>query len=649
MNSVKKLLTFVVSLISVVNADAQDSTKTLSAIVVTANKYPLKQDETIKVVAIITQEQLQRSLARSVGEVLNEQVGVVVSGANNTPGTNQSVYMRGASSANTLILLDGVPLYDPAGISGEFDLNNFSVHNIERIEILKGAQSTLYGSDAVAGVINIITKKSAEKPLQISATSSAGSYDSYRAAVAFSGKLKGFDYAVGYNKHISGGISAAHDSSGKRDFENDGFKQHLLHASLGFNLIKNLDSRVYGKYNLNRTDIDAGAFTDDHDYRLRNKNLILGSNLVYSLPSARINLLYNFNRYDRFLRDDSSHVGGSGSFFSIYQDAIFKARSHFAELYSNISLHKKVDLLAGVDYRRNSSDQSYSSISNFGPFTSKPLAADSIKTYQYSGYASLMVKNISGFYFEAGSRWNNHSVYGENITYSFGSSYLIKEFKLFANYSSGYRVPSLYQLYSEFGNTDLDPETSINAEAGIEVKSRKISSRVVGFIRRIKDVFTFYTDPATFASKYINDDLQKDKGVEVEFSFKPSNKFSISSNYTYVDGKITTDNGGKDTTFFNLYRRPRNSFHLNIGYRPIPDLFFSTSLRITDKMYEPVFGAAPIEMKGFHTINFYTEYNYRKTVKLFADFRNVTNQKYFEVRGFNSRRFNVEGGVSILL
>src|SRR6185437_2534055 len=127
---------------------------------------------------------LQKSFGKSLGEVLNQQPGIIINGADNNLGTNQTVYMRGASAGNTLILLDGVPLYDPSGISSEFDLNNFALDNVERIEILKGSQSTLYGSDAVAGVINIITKKGNGKPFNLDINHSMGSYHTYNDAVS---------------------------------------------------------------------------------------------------------------------------------------------------------------------------------------------------------------------------------------------------------------------------------------------------------------------------------------------------------------------------------------------------------------------------------------------------------------------------------
>ncbi len=156
-----------VLLFSSIASSAQDSAKTLNEVIVTATKTLIKQSETGKVVNVITQEQLQKSFGKSLGEILNQQPGMIINGADNNLGTNQTVYTRGASAGNTLIMLDGVPLNDASGISSEFDLNNFALDNIERIEILKGAQSTLYGSDAVAGVINIISKKAGNKPFNL--------------------------------------------------------------------------------------------------------------------------------------------------------------------------------------------------------------------------------------------------------------------------------------------------------------------------------------------------------------------------------------------------------------------------------------------------------------------------------------------------
>src|SRR5687767_7349626 len=125
--SIKKLFILFPATVLVIKSIAQDSAKTLNEVVITATKFPVKQTETGKVITVITQEQLQKNLGKSLPEVLNQQVGIAINGANNTSGTNQSVFIRGASSSNALILLDGVPLYDASGESNVFDINNFAL------------------------------------------------------------------------------------------------------------------------------------------------------------------------------------------------------------------------------------------------------------------------------------------------------------------------------------------------------------------------------------------------------------------------------------------------------------------------------------------------------------------------------------------
>ena len=123
-----------------------------------------------------------------LGELLNQQAGLKLAGANNTLGTNQDVYMRGAATGNTLILIDGIPINDASTIANTFDINHLPLDNIERIEILKGAQSTLYGSDAVAGVIHIITRKQSDKPVSVSGTIAGGSFNTYKVVGRSPGK-----------------------------------------------------------------------------------------------------------------------------------------------------------------------------------------------------------------------------------------------------------------------------------------------------------------------------------------------------------------------------------------------------------------------------------------------------------------------------
>ena len=165
----KKLITLSVSLIAsttLVFGQQKDNTKkfsdtinNLTEVIVTANKIEQKQNTTGKVVTVINAAALQANAGRSLAQVLTEQTSLYLPGALSNAGTVPSIFMRGASSGRTLILIDGVPVGDPSMISNEFDLNLVPLDQVERVEILKGAQSTIYGSDAIGGVINIITLK----------------------------------------------------------------------------------------------------------------------------------------------------------------------------------------------------------------------------------------------------------------------------------------------------------------------------------------------------------------------------------------------------------------------------------------------------------------------------------------------------------
>ena len=643
----KRKIIVVFCLFAALTTHAQDSVKTLNEVIVTATKTLIKQSETGKVVNVITREQLQNSFGKSLGEVLNQQPGMTINGADNNLGTNPTVFTRGASSGNTLILLDGVPLYDASGISSEFDLNNFALDNIEKIEILKGAQSTLYGSDAVAGVINIITKKAGGKPVNFNADLSAGSYGTYKGAASISGTNgNGQTYFISYNKIFSKGFSSAYDSTGKNNFDKDGFDQDVVQLHYTFKPFKKTSVKLFGKYSNNRADLDAGAFIDDKDYKNHNDNTIAGTSVDYKINNGFIRFQYNYNRYNRSFIDDSLYT----NVYSDYQDGKYFGTSNFAEIYTNLHFDKSVELLAGLDYRSNSTTQSYIYFPDYG-FPATPISADSAKSKQVSAYASFVLKSKKGFNTELGGRWNHHNIYGSNFTYSFNPFYLLKDrYKIYVNISSGYRVPSIYQLYSEYGNKNLEPEISTNYEAGVQYFSDKINARITGFVRDIKDVFYFYFDPATFTNKYINADQQHDYGIETEATINFSDAFSASANYTYVDGNISTKNGlNKDTSYFNLYKRPKNVLNISLNYQATKSIYVSTALKVVSKAFEPQYMNVPFELKGYYTVGFYGQYKFNKNLSAFADLQNITDQQYFVTRGFTTKGFNANAGVKVRL
>ncbi len=639
----KKKFLLVTAVIISSHLYAQDSSSVnLDEVVITATKTPIKESQTGKVVIVIDQATLQLNTGKSVTEILNYQAGMYVNGANNTLGSNPDTYLRGASSGNTLILMDGIPVNDPSRIDNSFDLNSINPAQIERIEILKGAQSTLWGSDAVAGVINIITKKGGVNKISPFATISYGSYNTFRANTAINGKLNKFTYNLTYNHIDTKGFSSAKDTTGNGDFDNDGFNQNNFQTNFGYAFTPKFSASFmtnYGKYN---TDLDAGTFKDDKDYTGKNTNATNSLVLLYQLKKGTLHFTNTLINAKRSILNDTTSAPENGD----YTNGSYKGNSFVSEIYGNLNFSTKLSLVSGVQRVAQNTDQHVEGyIRDYSYGYESAIGKDSAKTTNYSVYASLLLLNLKNFYAEVGIRFNNNSLYGNNTTYSFNPSYNIDDNnKVFINISSAYKVPSLYQLYSEYGNTGLQPEESNNYEVGVQSFSnnKKNSLRIVGFKRNIRNLIIFYTDPVTYSSQYINRDKQNDYGFEVESIIAIGKIGNWVNNFTYVDGEGKNDN----VKVKNLYRRPNFTFYSTLTLQPAKALTIVPSFRFIGNRIRGEYDPGPLVMPQYYTIDFYAGYNFTKHFVAFVNLRNITNQKYSDIVGYNSREFNYAAGIT---
>lgn len=629
---------------------AQDTARLqLDEVVVTANKYEQKQSTTGKVLNIISRQQLERSGGKTLSEVLNTLPGLTMIGANNVLGTNQNISIRGASAGNVLLLIDGIPVNDPSAITNYYDLNFINIDQVERIEVLKGGQSTLYGSDAVAGVINVILKK-ADKKITVFGGVTGGSYNTLKESIGFGGQQKNTHFSINYTHQSSDGFSAATDKNKVGGFDNDGFKQHALNGRFGFSPAKNLKINFTGTYNNYFADLDAAAFTDEKDYTVKNDNKQLGTSAVYTLKKTTIHLNYNFNHVIRRYNDDSLY---QSSPYSKFARSSYTGRIHFAELYGNWKINN-FELLIGADYRWNNTDQWYWSTGAFGPYAPPALHAE---MKQVSPYLTLAYNQDNGFGAEIGGRYNDHSVYGNNVSFNFNPFFVIKDkAKLFANIYSAFKTPTLYQLYDQsIGNSSLTPEKSTVAEAGVKFLSlKKLNARVVGFYRQAKDAILYTFNPSTFAGKYLNASKQTNYGIELEGGFAHK-KVSITANYTYTNGKTTAAFDGtgaplsKDTTYYNLYRIPKHTIHIDFGVQATPTIYCSIKSRSASKREEYVYGAAAETLKAYVVFDVYGEYKMGKETRLFLEINNIAGNKYVDILGYNNRGFNFNTGINFRL
>jgi len=599
--------------------------KTLDEVVITASKFEKKQSETGKVLTVVDEEQIKRSAGKDLAQLLNEQAGLVVNGAGSNPAKDKSVYLQGAGNAYTLILLDGIPLSDPSDVSGgAFDLRLLSLDQISRIEILKGSQSTLYGTNAIAGVINIITKKNSHKPIGGYASVNYGSYNTFKESAGLAGAGKKLDYNVGFNRYQTDGISEAKDPTGKNNFDNDGLTQNSFQANVGIRPTDKLSIRPFFRYNTFDGKYDAGAFADDKTDNYQSHLLNVGTSAQYQLKNGLINFLYGSDQTNR-------------TYTSSYGAYDYKGRFNQFEFFVNRDFGKQVQLLAGF------SRQAYKMLDTTA--TEKNPTANLL-----SPYATFFYHDSRGVSVELGGRYNQHSIYGNTFTYSVNPSWFIrKQTKVFFNYSTGFKAPSLNQLFGQFGaNRDLKAEQSRHLEGGIQWFSpdRKFNVRAVAFGRKIKNVIIY-----TSVGRYSNFDEQNDVGFELEPTWKPSDKLTLKASYAFVTGDVKTNVNGRDTTFNNLIRRPKNSVSLNVSYQFTPKFFMSVNLKTfgqrSDLYYDPATNAVKnTALASYQLVDAYAGYTITpNTWSVFVNAKNLLNQDYQEVYGYSTMRFNVVAGI----
>ncbi len=640
-----KKIFFVTAVLFSSYAYAQQDTiiHSLDEVIVTANRIQQKQSSTGKVVTVIGRDVLNRSQGSSVAQILNDQAGITINGALNNAGTVQTTYMRGAASGRVLILLDGIPVNDPSQINNEFDLNLLSVNDVERIEIARGAQSTLYGSDASAGVINIITQSAnADGPLQGRSTIIGGNYGTLRTAIKAGGTISKLEYQIRQSYSRTNGFSSANDQTGNADFDKDGFSGQNFGGSLKYNATEQLSLKGFVQMSQYRATVDNGTFKDDKDFTQKNRSLNAGGGFVFKKSAFSLTGNYMFTQTKRNYLDDSTDIGG----FNKYSRDDYSSKNHFAELFLSVELCKGLTLLQGVDYRYQSFNNNFTSVSSFGPFNSS--FKDTFLTQQ-SIYGSLIYNGLNKkLNVELGARLNENSRYGSNHTFTFNPSYSINDrYRIFGSIATGFKTPSLYQLYDAYaGNIKLRPEESITYEAGIEENNKNVRQRAVFFYRETKTGIDF--DYVNF--KYYNIPNQIVRGIEYELTMTPVKNLQFTLNYTllkgteFVQSRITQ----KDTSYGYLLKRPDHSMTVNAGYTLKNKWYFSLNARAVSKRYDVGGYQVPDELLNPYVIfGAYGSYQFNNKLKFFAEGRNITNVKFFDIRGFNSIPVMVQGGLTL--
>ncbi|WP_308199162.1 TonB-dependent receptor plug domain-containing protein [Chitinophaga sedimenti] len=380
-----------------------------------------------------------------------------------------------------------------------------------------------------------------------------GSNRTVKGTVGANGHIDNVDYNLSFSHYETDGISEAEDTLNTRKFDRDPFKQDAFMANIGIQASENLRLQPFLVYSKINSNYDDGSFTDGAN-NTNSEFLHTGMSAIYNLDKGRIQANYGFQKVNRA---ESTAWGKSN----------YDGRNWIADAFGNYGVTDWLQVMAGVEFRKSQ-------------LLDTSLTTPNPEMHNTSPYAALFFRNLGGFNTELGGRYTLHNTYGNNFTYTINPSYLIaNKVKVFATMATGFKAPTLSNLYGAYGsNPDLEPEKATSYEGGAEVSvwNNKLDLRGVVFKRDIENVI-FYNN----LGNYVNLNKQKDKGFELEATVRPAKSVQINAYYGFVEGETqTVSSTGKDSLYSGiLVRRPKHSGGINIGYEICPHLFVSSNVR----------------------------------------------------------------------
>lgn len=592
----------------------------LDEVVVTASKISTSLRSTTLPVIVIDQAIISKSSGKDVSQLLTEQAGIYINGAYSNGGKDKATYLQGASTKYTLFLVDGIPVNDPSTVGGVFDIRNLSLNTIERIEIVKGSMSTLYGTDAIAGVVNIITKEAYQNKIGVNVLASAGSYGSYKSQIGISGTQEGSSFSINFTRETLDGISEANDSLNTGTFDKDGFEKNTISAKVSVEPLSGLIITPRLLLNTFNGDYDDGIFADAPN-TFETEFFNPGISIVYEREAFSLNSNYSYTNTNR---KNVATFGGE-----------YEGKLQNFDTYGSYSLSSIFQMLLGFSYQN------------------MELGGDLPISDLYSPYASFMARGWNGINSETGIRFNRHNEYGSNISFSHSMSYnFLEDFKVLGSFSTGFKAPTLEELYGPFGaNPNLEPEESKYLNVGIEYFNDDIGLMlsVNTFTREIENVL-FYG-----ATGYINQDRQEDQGFEFSSRWIVSKRVTVNGSLDVVDGEITSkDFLGNPVTSDNLFRRPKVSAGGGISVIPVENLNLSLSMNYfgerEDVYFTPSFSREQITLDPYLLINAYADYSlFENRATLFVDIKNLLDKGFQETYGYNTLGLSFNTGIRIRL
>lgn len=600
--------------------------KRLDTVVVTATRTEKELRNTGSSITVIDAEEIADRQLFTVGDLLRDVPGVDVVQTGGI-GTTTTVSIRGASSGQTLVLIDGIEMNDPSTPGNLFDFADLMTDDIERIEILRGPQSTLYGSNAIGGVINIITKKGKGKP-KYSLSAEGGSYGTYKILGSVNGATDLINYNFSGSRLETQGFSAA-DEDLPGNSEDDGYRNTTINAGLGITPLDNLDIQWNVRYNDAKKDLDncGGPYCDNLVRGAENQQLNTGLKGDLSLFDGfwdqSLSLAYTY--VDRIDRDPSP-----GSFlpFSEFEGNKFKVLWQ-----NNLKLHETNTLTLGIEDEEEWMETN--AISRKSQNTAGYFLQDQINLWDRS-------------YTTAGVRYDDNNRFGGKVTWRVTQLVAIDEIgtRLKGSYGTGFKTPSLFQLFAPpdpffgpIGNPNLQPETSRGWDIGFEQTLWEEQILFGGnyFNNRFEDLIDFT------AVGYRNIDSASSRGFEGFVEISPLEGLTMRGNYTYTRSH-------DDSTGLSRLRLPENKGSININYNFLQHANVNLNIVVVGERDDLNFSSFPfnrVTLPGYSVVNLAGSYDVNQYLKAFLRIDNLFDKEYQEVFGFGTSGVSAFGGIRL--
>ncbi len=524
-------------------------------VVVTANRSAQPLSRVGQTITIIDTAEIRQRQSNTVADLLRGVPGVSIA-RNGGIGGVTSVFIRGAESDQTVTLIDGVKINDPAAPGSGFNFGNLLTGNIDHIEVLRGAQSVLWGSQAIGGVVNMITAAPTET-LLVNARTETGYRGTAQAVANVSGKYGPLSASVGGGYFRTDGISAFNEDRGGK--ERDGYENHGANAKFNLALTDAISLDLRGYYSSGKANTDGFApptyaFGDTQD-TTKTRELIGYAGLNAAFLDGRFR-----NRIGYAITDiRRRNFDGAG-----FENFAGTGRNQRIEYQGGVQLAKGWDTTFGIER-----ETSRYNTASFGALSKGRARIDSV-------YGQLVASPISGVTLTAGVRHDDHDRFGGKTT--FGGSGVFSPNNgattLRASYSEGFKAPSLYQLQGDYGNQSLRPETSNGYDVGLTQKLLVggIEASATWFHRDSKDLINFISCPTPRAGicagrpfgTYDNVAKARAQGIELALLLRPVDALTVRAAYGYVDARNRTQ--GTANFDKRLARRPSQIVNASADY-----------------------------------------------------------------------------------